>query len=101
MLVRLGRSEADIEAELGKPLADIDRPTASKLLTTLQTELHEGRTAERHRAYLPEAVDQFEQRYLLAAQEAGVSLRLTLFDGSIVTGQLIGFGPYNRDPTAG
>jgi hypothetical protein len=95
MLVRLGKSQADVEAELGKPLAELDRPSASKLLTTLQGELREGRTAERHRAYLPEAVDQFEQRYLLAVQEAGAILRFTLFDGSIVTGQLIGFGPYS------
>jgi transcriptional regulator with XRE-family HTH domain len=95
MLVRLGRSEAALEVELGKPLAEIDRPTASKLLATFQTELRDGRTAERHRAYLPEAVDQFEQRYLLAAQEAAAPLRFTLFDGSLVTGQLIGFGAYN------
>jgi hypothetical protein len=95
LLVRLGHTQADAEAGLGRPLTEIDRPTARKLLTTLQSELREGRTAERHRAYLPEAVDQFEHRYLAAAQEAGATLRFTLFNNESLTGLLIGYGPYS------
>jgi hypothetical protein len=104
VLARLGRTQTQVEAELGKPLAEIDRPTASKLLTELQAELREGRSAERHRAYLPEAVDQYEARYLTAAQEAAMPLRFTLFDNSTVTGVISGFGPYNitvRQPDGG
>ncbi len=95
VLARLGRTQTQIETELGKPLTEIDRPTASKLLTQLQTELREGRTAERHRAYLPEAVDQYELRYLTEVQEAKTPLHLTLFDNTTVTGVVVGFGPYN------
>jgi transcriptional regulator with XRE-family HTH domain len=95
LLVRLGRSQAEVEAELGKPLAELNRPDASQMLVKLQTELKEGKTAERHRAYLPEAVDQFESKYLAASQQAGDVLRFTLFDNSTVAGQVIGFGTYN------
>jgi len=95
VLARLGRTQAQIETELGKSLTEIDRPTASKLLTQLQTELREGRTAERHRAYLPEAVDQYELRYLTDVKEAGTPLHFTLFDGATLTGVIVGFGPYN------
>lgn len=95
VLTRLGRAQAQVEAELGKPLAEIDRPTASKLLTQFQTELREGRSAERHRAYLPEAVDQYEMRYLTEVQEAGTPLHFTLFDNTTLTGAVVGFGPYN------
>lgn len=94
LLVRLERSQADLEAELGKPLAELDRLEASQALTRLQTDLREGLFADRRRAYLPEAVDQYEQRYLSAAQEAGDTLRFTLFDGSSETGQIVGFGAY-------
>jgi transcriptional regulator with XRE-family HTH domain len=94
LLIRVGRSQESLEAELGKPLAELDRLEASRALTALQTQLREGRGAERRRAYLPEAVDQFEHRYLTMAQEAGASLHFTLFDGSTVTGQIAGFGQY-------
>ncbi len=95
VLARLGRTQAQIEVELGKSLTEIDRPTASKLLTQLQTELREGRTAERHRAYLPEAVDQYELRYLTEVQAAQAPLHFTLFDNTTINGVVVGFGPYN------
>ncbi len=95
VLARLGRTQAQIEAELGRSLTEIDRPTASKLLTQLQTELREGRTAERHRAYLPEAVDQYELRYLTEVQAAKAPLHFTLFDNTTINGVVVGFGPYN------
>jgi sRNA-binding regulator protein Hfq len=80
---------------MGKPLTELDRPAASQLLVKLQAEMKEGKFAERHRAYLPEAVDQFELRYLSAAQQAGHELVFTLFDGSTVAGRVSGFGQYN------
>lgn len=95
LLTRLGRDQAEVEAELGKPLADLDRVAVSEALAKYQTELREGRGAERHRAYLPEAVDSFEFNYLSAVQTAQDTLRFTLFDGGTVTGQVIGFGQYN------
>ena len=95
LLARLGRSQADLETEYGKPLAEIDRLTVSVLLSKLQTEFRTSKVVERRRAHLPEAVDEFELKYLTAVQEANASLSLTLFDGSHLTGQLIGFGPYN------
>jgi transcriptional regulator with XRE-family HTH domain len=94
LLTRLGRTEQSVEAELGRPLAQIDRLEASRLLVQLQTDLKKS-TAERHRPYLPEAVDQFEYRYLAAARDAQATLRFKLFDESNLTGKITGFGPYS------
>lgn len=95
LLTRLGHGKGDLETEIGKPLTELNRLEASQLLAKLQAELREGRGAERHRAYLPESVDQFEFKYLTAAQEAKATLRFTLFDGASVTGQIVGFGAYS------
>ncbi len=95
LLGRLGRAQGEVEAEIGKPLADLDRAAASQLLIKLQAEIKEGKLPERHRAYLPEAVDQFESKYLTEAQQAGDMLHFTLFDNTTVIGAVIGFGQYN------
>ena len=95
LLGRLGRSQNEVETEIGKPLAEIDRAAASQYLIKLQAEIKEGKLPERHRAYLPEAVDQFESKYLTEAQEAGDTLHFTLFDNTSVIGAVIGFGQYN------
>ena len=95
LLGRLGRTRAEIEQEIGAPLEDLDRLAASRLLGKLQLELRTAPTRERHRAYLPEAVDQYEFRYLTQAQESGASLSFTLFNGERLEGQVAGFGPYN------
>ena len=95
LLGRLGRSQVEVEAEVGKPLAELDRLAASRLLIRFQTEIKEGKLPERHRAYLPEAVDQFESKYLTAAQQAGDVLHFTLFDNTAVIGAVTGFGQYN------
>ncbi len=95
LLQKLGRSTAELEAELGKPLAELDRSAVSHLLGQLQAELAKRSAATaRRRPYLPESVDEFEARYLTAAQEAGDLLHFTLFDGSRLAGRVIGFGPY-------
>lgn len=94
LLNHLGRTQAELEAELGKPLNELTRQEASQLLGKLQAAQRAGLTAERHRVYLPEAVDQFELRYLNNAKEEGASLHFNLFDGSTVTGTVIGFSPY-------
>lgn len=95
LLQQLGRSQAEFEAQLGQPLAALDRMGASRALGALQAELRDGPTPNRHRAHLPEAVDQFEQQYLTAAQQAGAALRFSLFDGATFTGQVLGFSPYS------
>jgi transcriptional regulator with XRE-family HTH domain len=95
LAIRLGRTQAELEAEVGKPLAELDRPAASQLLSVLQTRLREGNTANRHRAYLPEAVDQYELRYLARVQEDGAVLMFSLFDNTTVEGTVVGFGPYS------
>lgn len=95
LLQRLDRSQAEFEAQLGQPLAGLDRLSISKALATLQTELRTGATPNRHRAHLPEAVDEFERQYLTAAQESGARLRLNLFDGATLSGQVLGFSPYS------
>jgi transcriptional regulator with XRE-family HTH domain len=95
LLQRLGKDRTSLETELGKPLEQLDRLAASNLLGTVQIELRGAATPDRHRAYLPEAVDQYELRYLTAIKDAGAGMRFTLFDGSSVDGQVAGFGPYN------
>lgn len=95
LIERLGRTQAEVETEAGKPLAQLDRLEASKLLGRLQTEFREGKAPNRHRAYLPEAIDQFEFKYLTAAQEAGDTILFTLFDNTQVQGYVIGFGLYS------
>ncbi len=49
---------------------------------------------DRHRAYLPEGVDEFELKYLTSVQETGDTLYVTLFDGSQLDGKMVGFSPY-------
>lgn len=95
LLARIGRSQAEFEAQLGQPLAKLDRLSASKALALLQAEMRAGAGPDRHRAYLPEAVDQFEHRYLAAAQESGATLRFDLFNGTTLSGQVIGYSPYS------
>lgn len=95
LIQRLDKDRAALEAELGKPLEQLDRLAASDLLGKLQAELRSAPTPERHRAYLPEAVDQYEFRYLTAVKDEGADLHFALFDGSQVDGQIAGFGPYN------
>ena len=94
---------AALEEEVGKPLEELTRPEASELLKQYQKLLAESRPtmlpgearAKRKRAYLPEGVDEFELQYLTAQQEAGARLRFTLFDGQLLGGHIIGFGPYS------
>lgn len=91
---------AGLEAQAGKSLEELTKPEASELLTQLQERLRQEqpprpkRPFDRRRAHLPEGVDGFELKYLTAAQEAGATLRVTLFDGSRVEGQILGFSPY-------
>ncbi len=95
LLQRLGRDKAAVEEELGKPLDQFDRLQASQLLVKLQADVKSAPTPERHRAYLPEAVDQYEMQYLTQVRDEGATLRFTLFDGSALDGVVTGFGPYN------
>ena len=95
LLTRLGRDRAALEAELGKPLEELDRLAASNLLGKLQLEMRTAPTPERRRAYLPEAVDQYEFRYLTQAKESAEVLSFVLFNGERLEGQVAGFGPYN------
>jgi transcriptional regulator with XRE-family HTH domain len=94
LMRQLDRSPAQLEAELGKPLTELDRTTMSALLRSLQDQAKDI-TAERHRAYLPESVDTFEARYLDQVQKAGDVLLFKLFDGRTDEGLVIGFGPYS------
>ena len=91
---------ASLEAQAGRTLEELTQKETSKLLSQLQERIrqempsHPKYPFERHRAYLPEGVDEFELKYLTAALEAGATLSLTLFDGTRIEGQLVGFNPY-------
>lgn len=95
LLERLGRDRATVEAELGKSLDELDRLQASQLLVKLQAEVRTTPTPDRHRAYLPEAVDQYEMEYLMRVRDEAAAIHFALFDGSTADGVITGFGPYN------
>lgn len=95
VLKRLKKTQAELEAELGKPISALDRSAFSTLLKELQARFKDVPLPVRRRAYLPEAVDEFEARYLTAAQADRRRLHFSLFDGSSVDGSIIGFGPYS------
>jgi transcriptional regulator with XRE-family HTH domain len=95
VLKRLRMTEAELEAEIGKPIASLDRGAFSTLLKNLQVKMHEAPLSTRHRAYLPESVDEFEGQYLMATQAAGDRLHFVLFDGATVDGVIVGFSPYS------
>lgn len=97
----VGKTIEELEQMAGKPLQQLTRREASRLLFELQEILRERKqksgqegTHNRHRAYLPEGVDRFELEYLTRVQEQSVRVRFHLFDGSEVTGRVVGFSPY-------
>jgi transcriptional regulator with XRE-family HTH domain len=91
---------ASLEAQAGKSLEELTQKEASELLKQLQERLRQEQPPrpqqpfDRHRAYLPEGVDEFELKYLTAAQEAAEVLYVTLIDGNQLAGQIVGFSPY-------
>lgn len=95
VLKRLRMTPAELEAEIGKPIASLDRGAFSTLLKDLQVKMREAPLPTRHRAYLPESVDEFEGHYLMAAQAAGDRLHFVLFDGTTADGVIVGFSPYS------
>ena len=90
-----------LEAQAGKTLEELTVKDAGELLNQLQDRVREEHPPrvkqpfDRHRAYLPEGVDDFELKYLTAAQEAGNTLCITLFDRNQLQGQILGFSPYS------
>lgn len=92
--------QASLEEETGKPLETLTQKEASQLLGQLQERIRleqpprPKRPFDRHRAHLPEGVDEFELKYLTLAQEAGAKLLVTLFDASQMQGRIVGFSPY-------
>jgi sRNA-binding regulator protein Hfq len=90
-----------LEAQAGKSLEDLTVKEASELLAELQERLRQEQPPrakqpfDRHRAYLPEGVDEFELNYLTQAQQAGDTLNVTLFDHKQLEGQILGFSPYS------
>ncbi len=98
----VGKTVEEIEQMVGKPLSELTRREASRLLFQLQEILRERKQKakeegahNRKRAYLPEGVDRFELEYLTQLQESGKRVRFHLFDGSEVIGSVVGFGPYS------
>lgn len=98
LLQRLALKQAEVEAAIGKPFAELTRLEASGLLGELQRRVAAERPArekgKHRRPYLPESVDEFELRYLTAQQEAARPIEFTLFNGQRLRGQIVGFSPY-------
>lgn len=91
---------ASLEAQAGKSLEELTQKEASELLKQLQERIRQEQPPrpkqpfDRRRAYLPEGIDEFELKYLTAAQEATDVLNVTLIDGNQLEGQIVGFSPY-------
>jgi transcriptional regulator with XRE-family HTH domain/sRNA-binding regulator protein Hfq len=99
----LGLTLQQMEDEIGKPLSELTAPEATHWIRTFQarvpphsTSLEEGKPEgyRSQRAHLPEGVDLFEANYLLEAQQAEAVLTAKMFNGEVMSGALIGFGPY-------
>ncbi len=98
----LGLTLEDLERMAGKPLEQLTRREAARILFQMQETLRERKKKEkeegthnRKRAYLPEGVDRFELEYLTQLQKTGEPVRFHLFDGTEVVGQVVGFSPYS------
>lgn len=98
LLQRLALKQAEMEAMIGKPLAELTQLEASGLLRELQHRIIAERPVKEkgkhRRPYLPESVDEFELRYLTAQQEAARPIEFTLFNGQTLRGRIVGFSPY-------
>ena len=98
LLKGLGLEQADVEATIGRPFAELTLREASGLLGELQRRIAAERPpkekGKRRRPYLPESVDEFELRYLTAQQEGGRPIDFTLFNGQKLCGRIVGFSPY-------
>jgi transcriptional regulator with XRE-family HTH domain len=98
-----GLSLQQMEDEIGKSLSELTAPEATHWIRTFQARVPPQLTTpgeakpegyRSRRAHLPEGIDLFEANYLLEAQQAGAVLTAKMFDGEVLSGALIGFGPY-------
>lgn len=92
-------TQEQMEAEIGKPLTELDFKEARHWLRHYEEQLERARSVHppgyrSRRAHLPEAVDEFEMQYLTEAQTSGATLTVKMFDGQVFTGVLTGFGTY-------
>jgi sRNA-binding regulator protein Hfq len=99
----LGVQPQQMEDEIGKPLSGLTAPEATHWIRTFQARVSPSLAASdeakpagyrSRRAHLPEGIDLFEANYLLEAQQAKAALTVKLFNGDVINGVLIGFGPY-------
>jgi transcriptional regulator with XRE-family HTH domain len=105
LAARFHMDQAALEAEIGKPLAELSQQDArhwnGRLMRRITEEKPPKQAIDRKRAYLPEGVDGYELAYLQEQQEASAPLHFTLFDGQTFEGVVVGFGPYQitiREP---
>ncbi|MBC7224211.1 MAG: hypothetical protein H5T59_08060, partial [Anaerolineae bacterium] len=97
LAANLGLDDAALEQHCGKPLADLTRGEAAKVLHALQkaiTQATPDQVRGKRRPYLPESVDAQEFHYLQACQREGARLTFALFDGREMEGRVVGFSPY-------
>jgi transcriptional regulator with XRE-family HTH domain len=105
LAARFHMDQAALEAEIGKPLAELTQQEArhwnGRFMRRIAEEKPPKQAIDRKRAYLPEGVDGYELAYLQEQQEASAPLHFTLFDGQTFEGVVVGFGPYQitvREP---
>lgn len=97
LAARFGIDRAALEAEIGKPLEQMNEAEGRKWNRQFMERLKAERPPkpiDRRRAYLPEGVDRFESGYLEAVKASGETLAFTLFNGERHDGVVIGYSPY-------
>jgi sRNA-binding regulator protein Hfq len=109
LAARIGVDRAALETELGKAceaLTEAEAKAWLKQYTERQPPRAPRRDADsapqsgypepvnRHRASLPDGIDEFEHAYLKRVQAERAVLEFTLFDGRRLTGRVIGFSLY-------
>ena len=103
LATRLGMSEEDLTAEVGRPMESMQKREMSNLLTEFAARVRKRKAeisedpsgAKRWRAHLPEGVDSFELEYLKEQTRRKRLIAFTLLNGEKFQGRIVGFSPYN------
>lgn len=103
LATRLGMSDEEVLAEVGRPLESMQKGEMSNLLTQFTARVRQRKAEisedpsgiKRWRAHLPEGVDGFELEYLKEQTRRKRLIAFTLLNGEKFRGRIVGFSPYN------
>jgi sRNA-binding regulator protein Hfq len=95
LAVRLEIDQQQMEARIGKQLADLTRPEARDWIKKLRSIADEIAPSQRvHYGVWPEAQEDREAAYLRQQRDANATFSFKLFNGEQFDGTLVDFTPY-------